>query len=141
MIGHFLKVSSIAAKRSGARASILGAALILSVGGVNRAQAHVPTSPDTVKPAQTDTTNNLVVSADTSKEVKHVVKKGDTLWDLASFYLRTRSAGRRSFAATPTSLKIRTGSTRAKSSASGGPKSSRVHSPWPIALAKSSHTS
>jgi LysM repeat protein len=88
VIGHFLKVSSIAAKRSGARASILGAALILSVGGVNRALAQVPTSPDTVKPVQTDTTNNLVVSSDTSKEVKHVVKKGDTLWDLAKFYLK-----------------------------------------------------
>jgi LysM repeat protein len=88
VIGHFLKVSSIAAKRSGACASIFGAALILSVGGVNGAQAQVPTSPDTVQPAQTDTTNNLIVSADTSKEVKHVVKKGDTLWDLAKYYLK-----------------------------------------------------
>jgi hypothetical protein len=26
--------------------------------------------------------------ADTTKEVKHVVKKGDTLWDLAQFYLK-----------------------------------------------------
>jgi hypothetical protein len=26
--------------------------------------------------------------ADTAKEVKHVVKKGDTLWDLAQFYLK-----------------------------------------------------
>jgi LysM repeat protein len=87
VIGHFLKVSSITAKRSGASASVL-AALILSVGGVNSAMAQVPTSPDTVQPARTDTTNKLVVSADTSKEVKHVVKKGDTLWDLAKFYLK-----------------------------------------------------
>jgi LysM repeat protein len=88
----------MAAKRSGARASIVGAALILSVSGVNSALAQVPaTSADTVQPAradttkqpvQTDTTNNLVMSSDTSKEVKHVVKKGDTLWDLASFYLK-----------------------------------------------------
>ena len=89
MIGNFLKASSITAKRSGARASILGAALILSGGGVNRALAQVPATPaDTVQPAKTDTTNNLVMSSDTSKEVKHVVKKGDTLWDLAKFYLK-----------------------------------------------------
>ena len=30
----------------------------------------------------------MVVVADTTKEVKHVVKKGDTLWDLAKFYLK-----------------------------------------------------
>jgi LysM repeat protein len=88
VIGQFQKASSITAKRSGACASILGAALILSVSGVNSALAQVPTSPDTVRPAQTDTTNNLVMSADTSKEVKHVVKKGDTLWDLAKYYLK-----------------------------------------------------
>ena len=89
MIGNFLKASSITAKRSGARASILGAALILSVGGVSSALAQVPATPaDTVQPAKTDTTNNLVMSSDTSKEVKHVVKKGDTLWDLAKFYLK-----------------------------------------------------
>jgi LysM repeat protein len=89
VIGNFLKVSSMTAKRSGACASILGAALILSVGGANSALAQVPATPaDTVQPAQTDTTNNLVMSTDTSKEVKHVVKKGDTLWDLAKFYLK-----------------------------------------------------
>jgi LysM repeat protein len=88
VIGHFLKVSSIAAKRSGVRASFLGAVFILSAVGVNGALAQVPASPDTVRPAQTDTTNNLVVSSDTSKEAKHVVKKGDTLWDLAAFYLK-----------------------------------------------------
>jgi LysM repeat protein len=89
VIGNFLKASSITAKRSGACASLLGAALILSVGGVNSALAQVPATPaDTVQPAKTDTTNNLVMSSDTSKEVKHVVKKGDTLWDLAKFYLK-----------------------------------------------------
>ncbi len=88
MIGHFLKASSTIAKRSGARASILGAALIVWAGSVNSALAQVPASADTVQPVRTDTTNNLVVSSDTTKEVKHVVKKGDTLWDLAQFYLK-----------------------------------------------------
>ncbi|HMI47489.1 MAG TPA: LysM peptidoglycan-binding domain-containing protein [Gemmatimonadaceae bacterium] len=90
MIGHYLKGSSTTAKRSGVRTSILGAALIISAVGANSALAQVPSSPapDTVQPVQTDTTNNLVMVADTSKEVKHVVKKGDTLWDLAQFYLK-----------------------------------------------------
>ena len=87
MIGHFLKASSTKATRSGVRASIVGAALILSVSGVNSAFAQVPTSPDTVRPIRVDTTNTLVI-ADTTQEVKHVVKKGDTLWDLAKFYLK-----------------------------------------------------
>ncbi len=87
MIGHFLKASSRTATRSGVRASILGAALILA-GGVNSARAQVPSTPDTIRPVRTDTTNNLVVTSDTTREVKHVVKKGDTLWDLAQFYLK-----------------------------------------------------
>ena len=71
---------------------ILGATLILAATGVN-ASAQIPTTPDTARPAppapvQVDTTNNLVVSSDTTQEVKHVVKKGDTLWDLAQFYLK-----------------------------------------------------
>lgn len=89
MIGHFLKASSRTAMRSGVRASILGAALIVSAGSVNRALAQVPATGDTVKPVvRPDTTNTLVMSADTTKEVKHVVKKGDTLWDLAQTYLK-----------------------------------------------------
>jgi hypothetical protein len=39
-------------------------------------------------PVSTDTTNRLVVASDTTKEVTHTVKKGDTLWDLAKFYLK-----------------------------------------------------
>src|SRR4030081_3440241 len=86
-------VSSRTATRSGVSAFILGAALILSASGVNSAFAQVPPSPDTaqadtVQPVRTDTTNNLVMTADTTREVKHVVKKGDTLWDLAKFYLK-----------------------------------------------------
>jgi LysM repeat protein len=88
VIGHFLKASSRTAMRSGVRASILGAALIVSAGSVNLALAQVPSSADTVHAVRTDTTNNLVMTADTTKEVKHVVKKGDTLWDLAKFYLK-----------------------------------------------------
>jgi hypothetical protein len=88
VIGHFLKGSSTNATISGVRASIVGAALILAASGVNSAFAQVPTTPDTVRPVRTDTTNNLVMLADTTKEVKHVVKKGDTLWDLAKFYLK-----------------------------------------------------
>jgi LysM repeat protein len=89
VIGHFLKASSRTAMRSGVRASILGAALIVSAASVNRAFAQVPASADTVKAVvRTDTTNNLVMRADTTKEVKHVVKKGDTLWDLAQTYLK-----------------------------------------------------
>src|SRR5436190_7213289 len=71
---------------------ILGAALILAATGVN-ASAQIPTTPDTARPAppappQVDTTNNLVMSSDTTQEVKHVVKKGDTLLDLAQFYFK-----------------------------------------------------
>jgi LysM repeat protein len=87
VIGNFLKISSTTATRSGVRASILGAALILSVSGATSAYAQVPTT-DTVRTVRTDTTNNLVMLSDTTKEVKHVVKKGDTLWDLAQFYLK-----------------------------------------------------
>jgi LysM repeat protein len=88
VIGHFLKASSTIAKRSGANAFILGAALIFSAASANRALAQVPASADTVQPVRTDTTNNLAIGSDTTKEVKHVVKKGDTLWDLAQFYLK-----------------------------------------------------
>jgi len=87
VIGNILKISSRTATRSGVRASILGAAIILSVSVARSASAQVPTT-DTVRTVRTDTTNNLVMLSDTTKEVKHVVKKGDTLWDLAQFYLK-----------------------------------------------------
>ena len=88
MIGHFLKASSRTATRSGVRAAVLGAALFLSAGSANSALAQVPSTPDTVQTVRTDTTNNLVMTSDTTQEVKHVVKKGDTLWDLAQAYLK-----------------------------------------------------
>ena len=87
MIGNFLKISSTTATRSGVRACVLGAALILSGSAAKSASAQVPTT-DTVRTVRTDTTNNLVMTSDTTREVKHVVKKGDTLWDLAQFYLK-----------------------------------------------------
>jgi LysM repeat protein len=62
--------------------------MILAASGAKSAFAQVPTTADTVPRVRTDTTNNLVMTADTTKEVKHVVKKGDTLWDLAKFYLK-----------------------------------------------------
>lgn len=84
MSGIFLNPSS-------RTATILGAFMVVAAAG--RASAQVPTNPDTARPAppisqQVDTTNNLVMTADTTREVKHVVKKGDTLWDLAQFYLK-----------------------------------------------------
>ena len=93
MIGFYLKASSRAATRSGLRASTLGTALIFSAIGAASALAQVPATPDTVRPAppaptRTDTTNNLVMTSDTTREVKHTVKKGDTLWDLAQHYLK-----------------------------------------------------
>ena len=93
MIGFYLKASSRAATRSGHRASTLGAALIFSAIGAASALAQVPATPDTVRPAppastRTDTTNSLVMTSDTTREVKHTVTKGDTLWDLAQYYLK-----------------------------------------------------
>src|SRR2546423_6395341 len=89
VIGHFLNASSRTATRSLARASVLSAAFILATVTAHSAQAQVPSTPDTVRSApRVDTTNNLVMTSDTTQEVKHVVKKGDTLWDLAQFYLK-----------------------------------------------------
>jgi LysM domain len=82
VIGQFRQPASSTAARSGVSALILGAALLLCAAPGARAQ--ITTSSDS---ARADTTNQLVV-ADTTKEVKHVVKKGDTLWDLANFYLK-----------------------------------------------------
>src|ERR1700686_4770412 len=86
VIGQILEATSRTASRSGrgARASIVCAALLLC-GATRSAVAQDKPVPDTLRP---DTTNNLVMTADTRHEVKHTVKKGDTLWDLAKFYLK-----------------------------------------------------
>ncbi|HEY3134123.1 MAG TPA: LysM peptidoglycan-binding domain-containing protein [Gemmatimonadaceae bacterium] len=83
MTGHLLKTSS-------RTATTLTVALTLAAVTAGTAHAQVPTTPDTARPAplRVDTTNNLVMASDTAREVKHVVKKGDTLWDLAQFYLK-----------------------------------------------------
>jgi len=87
VIGHFLKASSRTVTRSGVLATTVGAVIILAAIGATRADAQVPTA-DTARAPRTDTTNNLVMTSDTTQEVKHVVKKGDTLWDLAQAYLK-----------------------------------------------------
>ena len=73
-----------------ARSAILGAGLALSLLLARAASAQVITVPDTVTrdsaAVRADTT--AIVLADTTKEVTHTVKKGDTLWDLAQYYLK-----------------------------------------------------
>ncbi|MEA2761016.1 MAG: hypothetical protein QOD47_300 [Gemmatimonadaceae bacterium] len=85
MIGQFLKATSRTASRSGARASIVCAALLLCGAAKSAVAQDKPAVPDTVR---ADTVKQMLVVADTTKEVKHTVKKGDTLWDLAKFYLK-----------------------------------------------------
>ena len=84
MIGQIVNATSRTASRSGARASILCAGLLLSA-AARSAVAQATPATDTVR---ADTVTRMLVVADTTKEVKHVVKKGDTLWDLAKFYLK-----------------------------------------------------
>jgi nucleoid-associated protein YgaU len=87
VIGQFLKATSRRATRSGVSASIFCAGFLFAAAG--SAAAQVPAT-DTVKAdtVRADTTVRMQVVSDTTKEVKHVVKKGDTLWDLAQFYLK-----------------------------------------------------
>ena len=85
MIGQFLKATSRTASRSGARASIVCAALLLCGATRSAVAQDKPAAADTVR---ADTVTRTLVVADTTKEVKHTVKKGDTLWDLAKFYLK-----------------------------------------------------
>ena len=85
VIGQFLKATSRTTSRSGARASIVCAALLLCGATKSAVAQDKPTPPDTVR---ADTVTRMLVVADTTKEVKHTVKKGDTLWDLAKFYLK-----------------------------------------------------
>ncbi len=89
MIGQFLKATSRTARISGASATIFYAAFMFAAAagsaGAQVASATDTTQADTVR---ADTTARMRVVTDTTKEVKHVVKKGDTLWDLAQFYLK-----------------------------------------------------
>jgi LysM repeat protein len=85
VIGQILKATSTTASRSGARASIVCAALFLCGATRSAVAQDKPAPRDTVR---ADTVTQMVVVADTTKEVKHTVKKGDTLWDLAKFYLK-----------------------------------------------------
>jgi LysM repeat protein len=85
VIGQFLKATSTTASRSGARASIVCAALLLCGATRSAVAQDKPAAPDTVR---ADTVAQTLVVADTTREVKHTVKKGDTLWDLAKFYLK-----------------------------------------------------
>lgn len=64
------------------RAALLGAVLALSLAAAGTAAAQVTAVPDTVA------TDSMVVRTDTTKEVTHTVKRGDTLWDLAQYYLK-----------------------------------------------------
>jgi hypothetical protein len=88
VIGQFLKATSRSATRSGVSASIFCAGFLFAAAG--SAAAQVAPATDTVKAdtVRADTTVRMRVVSDTTKEVKHVVKKGDTLWDLAQFYLK-----------------------------------------------------
>jgi LysM repeat protein len=85
VIGQFLKATSRTTSRSGARAYIVCAALLLCGATSSAVAQDKPAAPDTVR---ADTVTQMLVVADTTKEVKHTVKKGDTLWDLAKFYLK-----------------------------------------------------
>ena len=85
MIGQILEATSKTASRSGVRASIVCAALLLCGATRSAVAQDKPAATDTVR---ADTVTKMLVIADTTKEVKHTVKKGDTLWDLAKFYLK-----------------------------------------------------
>lgn len=83
-----LNASPRTATRSGARAAaLIAAAMLLSVATAKSAAAQVVIVPDTVR-ADTVRADTIVARADTTREVTHTVKKGDTLWDLANFYLK-----------------------------------------------------
>ncbi len=60
----------------------MGAAIALSLAAAGEALAQVITVPNTAR------ADSAVARADTAEEVSHTVKKGDTLWDLAQYYLK-----------------------------------------------------
>ena len=77
MTGNISAFTTIAA-----RSAFAGAILVLSVVSANVSFAQVITVPDTVQ------ADSAVARSDTTREVTHTVKKGDTLWDLAQYYLK-----------------------------------------------------
>ncbi len=77
MTGNFFAIS-----KTTARTAILGAIIALSLAATRTAFAQVITVPDTAR------ADSAIALADTAKEVTHTVKKGDTLWDLAQYYLK-----------------------------------------------------
>ena len=89
MIGQFLKATSRTARISGVSATIFYVGFLFAT-AAGSAEAQVAPATDTVQAdtVRADTTVRMRVVTDTTKEVKHVVKKGDTLWDLAQFYLK-----------------------------------------------------
>lgn len=89
MIGQFLKATSKTASISGVSATIFYVGFLFAT-AAGSAEAQVAPASDKAQAdtVRADTTVRMRVVTDTTKEVKHVVKKGDTLWDLAQFYLK-----------------------------------------------------
>jgi len=80
---------SSAFPRIAASSAFTGAILALSVVSASVSLAQVITVPDTVRADSSVVADSIEVArADTTREVTHTVKKGDTLWDLAQFYLK-----------------------------------------------------
>ena len=77
MTGHSSAFSRIAA-----RFAFIGGAVALSIVSASETFAQVITVPDSVR------VDSAIARADTTREVTHTVKKGDTLWDLAQYYLK-----------------------------------------------------
>jgi len=75
--GHLSAFSRIAA-----RFAFGGAAVAFSIVSASESLAQVITVPDTAR------VDSAIARADTTQEVTHTVKKGDTLWDLAQYYLK-----------------------------------------------------
>ena len=74
--------NTFAILKTAARSAVLGAIVALSLFSTRAAFAQVITVPDTVQ------RDSAAVQADTTREVTHTVRKGDTLWDLAQYYLK-----------------------------------------------------
>ena len=76
MTGMFFSISTTT------RTALLAAGFALLLVPSRAVSAQVIAVPDTVA------RDSTVAQADTAKEVTHTVKRGDTLWDLAQYYLK-----------------------------------------------------